>query len=107
VALGVTLALRYLRGGRWPAIGVVHGLSGAAGLCLLVIALQGPRRGDAMGVGSFGAAAAVLLAIALTFGLAIPVAHKRAPRAAGIVLAIHASLAITGSVLYLAWVSIG
>jgi hypothetical protein len=105
VALGVTLALRYLRGGRLPVVGVVHGLVGAAGLGLLVAALQGPRRGVAMGVGSFGVVAAVLFGMALTLGLFIPLTVKGSPRVAGVVLAIHATVAITGFVLFLAWVS--
>jgi hypothetical protein len=107
VALGVTLALRYLRGGRLPVVGVVHGLMGATGLVLLVVALQGPRRGVAMGVGSFGVVAAVLFGIALTLGPFVPLLTKRVPRAAGVVLAAHASIAITAFVLFLAWTSMG
>jgi hypothetical protein len=106
VALGVTLALRHLRGGRWPVVGIVHGLLGAVGLGLLVIALQGPRRGDAMGVGSFGIAAAVLFGIALAFGPFIPLLKNRARRFAGLLMATHATAAITAFVLLLAWVSL-
>ena len=105
MTLGVALALRYLRGGRWPVIGVVHGLFGAAGFGLLVIALQGPRRGDAMGVGSFGIAASVLFGMALTLGPFIPLLMNRTPRAAGLLMAAHATIAITAYVLLLAWVS--
>ncbi len=86
-------------------MGVLHGLLGVAGFCLLLITLQGPRRGDAMGVGSFGAFAAVLFGIALTFGPFIPLLLKRAPRFGGLVIATHASAAIFGFVLLLAWVS--
>jgi hypothetical protein len=108
VALGVVLALRYLRGGRLPiAVGIGHGLIGALGLGLLVIAIQGPRRGDAMGVGSFGLVAAVLFAIALVLGLVILSSRGRLPRLAGVVLATHASLAMTAFVLFMAWVSMG
>jgi hypothetical protein len=60
-----------------------------------------------MGVGSFGVVAAVLFGIALTFGPFIPLTVKRSPRVAGLILAAHATVAITGFVLFLAWVSIG
>ena len=107
MALGVTLALLYLRGQRTPFLGLVHGVVGAAGFCLLVLVLQGPRRGDAMGVGSFGIAAAVLFGIALAFGLIIAVSIRHAPRVAGVTIATHATLAIIAFVLLLAWASIG
>lgn len=103
----MTLALRYLRGGRIPIPGVVHGLVGAAGFGLLIVALRGPRRSDAMGVGSFGIVALVLFGIALTLGPFIPPLTRRAPRFAGLLLAVHATVAITAYVLFLAWASIG
>ena len=106
VVLGVTLAIRYIRGGRWKLVGIVHGLVGATGLGLLLLMLQGPRHGDAMGAGSFGIVASVLFAIALAFGLIIPPAAARSVRAAGAVIATHASLAITAFVLFLAWISL-
>jgi len=107
VALGVTLALLYIRGAstRRPVVGVVHGLTGAVGFGLLVIALQGPRRGDAMGVGSFGFSAAVLFGIALAIGPCIPLLAKRSLRVTGLIVATHASLSITAFVLFLAWAS--
>jgi hypothetical protein len=87
-------------------VGVIHGILGAVGLGLLIIAIQGPRRGDAMGAGSFGVTASVLLAIALTFGLCIPLLATRSPRGTGVIIAAHASLAITAFVLFLAWASL-
>jgi hypothetical protein len=101
------LALLSLRGMRKPAVGVVHGIVGTLGLLLLVIALQGPRRGDAMGTGSFGVTASVLIGIALACGLSIPLWSNRSPRFAGVTIATHASLAIAGFVLFLAWASNG
>lgn len=108
MALGVTLALLYIRGTatRRPVAGIIHGLTGAVGLGLLIFALQGPRRGNAMGVGSFGIAAAVLFGLALTLGPLVPLLTHRSPRVAGLVIAVHASLAITAFVLFLAWASI-
>jgi hypothetical protein len=109
VTLGAALAGLYLHGpsGRKPILAVLHGLVAAAGVGLLLIALRGPRRGDAMGVGSFGIVAAVLFGIALVLGPFISVLYRRSPAAAGAVIATHASLAITGFVVFLAWVSMG
>jgi hypothetical protein len=106
VALGVTLALLSLRTStRWPIAGVVHGLIGTAGFILLIAALQAPRRVDTMGVGSFGIFAATLFGMAMALGPFIPLLAKRSPRAAGVIIAAHASLAITAFVLFLAWAS--
>jgi hypothetical protein len=105
VALGTTLALLYLRGRRMWFVAIVHGVVGAAGLALLVLALRGPRHGDAMGAGSFGSIAAVLFGVALAFGLSVPLLRTRSPRIGGVVIATHASVAITGFVLLLAWIS--
>ncbi len=103
----MTLALRYLRiGGRWPWVGIVHGVAGAAGLGLLVVVLQGPRHGDKTGVGSFGAVAAVLFGLALAIGPFVPLLMKRTPRFAGLLIAAHATVAITAFVLFLAWTSL-
>jgi hypothetical protein len=108
VALGVALGLLLLRNAtpRSLAAGVVHGLTGAVGFGLLIIALQGPRRGDAMGVGSFGIAAAVLFGLALLIGPLIRLLARRSLRVAGLIVATHASLAITAFVLFLAWASL-
>jgi hypothetical protein len=92
---------------RKPVVGILHGIVGALGLALSVTALQGPRRGDAMGTGSFGVTAAVLIAMALAFGPFIPLLSKRTPRFSGVTIATHASLAIAGFVLFLAWASNG
>ena len=86
-------------------LALIHGAAGAIGLGLLLLALRGPRRGDAMGAGSFGLAAACLFTAALLLGLALPVVLKRASRLTGFGIATHASLAITAFVLFLAWAS--
>jgi hypothetical protein len=59
-----------------------------------------------MGAGSFGIAAAALFGTALVLGLFIPALYRRSRRVAGIVIATHASIAVTGFVLFLAWISI-
>jgi len=80
----------------------VHGIVGAAGLIALLFTLRGPARGVAAGVGSFGTVSAVLFAAALLTGIALfALRHK------GIVMAIHAGIAITGYVLLLAWNALG
>jgi hypothetical protein len=107
VAAGTVLALWHLRAtdgaGRPPlAAGIAHGLAGAVGLVVLLLALTGPPRGVAAGVGSFGTLAAVLFAGALATGVAVLVLRRKA-----VVIAIHAGIAITGYVLLLAWSSLG
>jgi hypothetical protein len=108
VALGVAVALPYLRpeAPRRLLFGIIHGMTGALGLGLLIIALQGPRRGDAMGAGSFGIVAALLFGSAVMIGPVIRVLGKRKPSVTGLVVVTHASLAITGFVLFLAWASL-
>jgi hypothetical protein len=102
VAAGSGLALWYLRGVSRPPFvaGIAHGLVGAAGLVVLVLALKGPPRGVQAGVGSFGTIAAVLFGGAVVSGVLI---LRRSP----VVMAIHAGIAITGYVLLLAWNALG
>ena len=74
--LGVALALMVMRGRRallQTAAGYRARRSSArpASAFFSDRRLQGPRRGDAMGVGSFGIAAATLFGIALVLGLPI------------------------------------
>jgi len=83
------------------AAGIAHGAVGVAGLAILLLALQGPPRGVAAGVGAFGAVSAVLFAGALLTGGVLLLRRK------GAVMAIHAGVAITGYVLLLAWHSLG
>jgi len=99
VAAGTGLALWHLRatdGASRPplALGIAHGVIGAAGLAVLLFALRGPARGVESGVGSF--TGAVLTGVSLLF-----------LRRKAIVMAIHAGIAITGYVLLLAWDSLG
>jgi len=108
VALGVALALVHLRGSL-PSrpFGALHGVVGAAGLGALLLALRGPPRGVLTGVASFGAIAAVLAAVALVVGLGIAALARRGRGGLGLVIAVHATLAITAYVLLLAYVSLG
>jgi hypothetical protein len=69
---------------------------------LLLLALRGPARGVAVGAGSFGAVAAGLFAVALLTGIGLLLLRRK-----GVVMAIHAGIAITGYVMVMAWVALG
>ncbi len=105
---GIVLALLHLRGSRrhWM-FGALHGVAGAAGLAALLLALRGPPRGVLTGAASFGAVAAVLAAIALAVGLCVAMLARRAHGGTGLVIAVHATLAITAYVILLAYVALG
>src|SRR4029077_21813 len=79
--------------------GVLHGCLGAGGFAALLVALRGPQRGVAMGVGSFGAIAAVLLGAALLAGLIMLAIRLRARQMPGLIIGIHATIAISGIVI--------
>ena len=86
---------------RPPALaGIAHGVIGAAGLVLLLLALRGPPRGVAAGAASFGPMAGWLFGAALLSGV---VFYVRRRKGAAVVLAIHAGVAVTGYALLLAW----
>jgi hypothetical protein len=104
VVAGTGLGLWHLRGiSRPPFVaGIAHGMVGAIGLGVLLIALRGPPRGVENGVGSFGTTAAVLFAAAGVTGV-ILLLLRRKP----LLMAIHAGLAITAYMLLLAWNSLG
>ncbi len=109
--LGTVLAGLHLRSRRagpphWAG-GALHGVLGVAGLGALLLALRGPPRGEAMGVGGFGDIAAVLLAIAVVAGLAALVARRRYRRVPGLVIGIHASIAVSGVVILAAYTLVG
>lgn len=107
VAAGTALALWHMRatdGASQPPLpaGIAHGVVGATGLAVLLLALRGPPRGAATGVGSFGTEAAALFAAALLTGIVIFFRRRKA-----VAITIHAGIAITGYVLLLAWNSLG
>jgi hypothetical protein len=99
VVIGAGLAFPYLRGAArrvpWP-IGVAHGALGAAGLAALLLVLRDGLPPSAMGTTGFAPAAAVLLGIALLLGLMIGLKRSRP---AGVLVAVHASVAIAGFVV--------
>lgn len=88
----------------WP--GALHGAAGAAGFGWLALALDGaPPRGVSTGAGSFGLIAAVLLGLGLLLGAAAFVARWRRRRPAMLLLGVHATLAVAGLVMLVAYVS--
>jgi hypothetical protein len=104
VTAGSALALWHMRGLSRPplAAGIAHAAIGAVGLGLLLLALGGPPRGVAAGAGSFGAVAAGLFIVALLTGVGLLLLRRK-----GVVMAIHAGIAITGYVIVMAWVALG
>ena len=109
--LGVALSVAHLRSEdttrpAWP-FGALHGTLGIIGLVVLLLALRGPPRGEAMGVGAFGQIAAVLLTMAALAGLAMFVAFGRRRRIPGLAIGIHAMIAISGVVVLAAYTLVG
>jgi hypothetical protein len=104
VAAGSGLALWHMRGLSRPPLpaGIAHATVGAVGLGLLLLALGGPPRGVAAGAGSFGAIAAGLFTVALLTGFVLLLLQRK-----GVVMAIHAGIAITGYVMVMAWALLG
>jgi hypothetical protein len=104
---GGVLAALHLRTEAVPpkaAFGVLHGLLGTVGLAVLLLALRGPPHGLAMGVGSFGRVAASILAVALLAGLVIVARYFRRRQPPGLLIGIHATLAISGIVILAAYI---
>jgi hypothetical protein len=91
---------------RWP-FGALHGLLGLVGFAALLLALRGPPRGEAMGVGGFGRIAAVLLAAALLAGSAVLIARLARRRVPVLVIGLHATIAVSGVVILAAYTFVG
>ena len=109
VLAGTVLAFWHLRAaegvGRPPGwTGLAHGLGGAVGLALLLLALRGPPRAVAEGAGTFGTIAAWLFGAALLVGGLVWVRRRRGPM---LTILLHAVMAVTGWVMLIAWVSLG
>jgi hypothetical protein len=105
--LGTVLVV--LHGMRRTAIlrfaGPLHGLIGATGLGLLLVALRGPPRGVTYGVSGFGTMAAVLLSLGVLAGLGV-LARRLRRRDPMLAIGVHATLAIFGFVLLAAYASV-
>jgi hypothetical protein len=111
VLLGSALALLHLRanGAARPPLplGLLHGLLAIVGLSCLVLALRGPPRGLDQGMASFGLIAAALLTLAALVGAGLFASRVRKKAAAGAMIGIHATLAVSGFVILVAYVFAG
>ena len=106
VAIGAVMALRFLgeRQLASRAVAAVHGTLGAAGLAALLVALAtGNGAGNRYGTAAFGPAAAVLATVAVIIGLTIALRGRSRPRGPGLLIGIHATVAVTAAVLLLAY----
>ena len=111
VLLGAVLAVLHLRGEgaampAWP-LGGLHGLLALAGLGCLLIALGGPPRGLGTGTESFGKISAGLLALAALMGGVILILRLRKRRLPGVLIGLHATLAVSGFVVLAAYILVG
>jgi hypothetical protein len=86
----------------WP-LAVLHGLLAIGGLACLVLALRGLDKGTA----SFGIGAAALIALAALVGLSFLATRVLKGGHAGILIGIHATLAVSGFVVLAAYVFVG
>ncbi len=86
----------------WP-LAALHGLAALGGLACLALALRGPVRGLDQGTASFGMLSAWLLAAAALMGLSLLAARLRRRRLPGLLIGLHATLAVTGFVVLAAY----
>jgi len=85
----------------------LHGLLAVGGLSCLALALRGPPRGLDQGVASFGIIATSLITLAALIGVALLATRIFKTRIAGIMIGIHATLAVGGFVILTAYVLLG
>jgi LPXTG-motif cell wall-anchored protein len=111
VSVGAVLTTPYLRGAGAAAppwgLAAVHVVSAIGGLGCLLIALRGPPRGLALGTGSFGMIAAALIGLALLIGGGLLAMRIRKRRPGGMLIGIHATIAVSGFVVLAAYVLAG
>jgi hypothetical protein len=108
VGLGAFLAFMYLRAKPVlsSVVAISHGSLGAFGIIVLTYALsRGPIRGVAYGASSFGLVAVVLGGLAVLLGLGIALLTRRSNRRVGLIIGVHASVAIAAYILLMTYVS--
>lgn len=106
VLLGTGLAVLDMASGeatRFWLLAVLHGLGALAGFGCLVVALQGPERGLGEGTTSFGTLSAFLLLAAGLLGVNLLAARLRKRRLPGMLIGLHATVAVTGFVVLAAY----
>lgn len=111
VSIGSGLAIQHLRteGAKpppWP-LALLHALFAIGGLGCLLLALRGPPRGLDQGTGSFGMIAAALIVMAALVGGWLLAARIVKRRPAGILIGVHAMLAVGGLAILAAYVFAG
>ena len=108
VLLGSVLAVLHLHkegaaAAPWP-FAALHGLLAIGGFSCLVLGLREPPRGVDQGVASFGAIAAALIGSAAVIGVGLFVTHLLKRRLPGMLIGIHATLAVGGFVVLIVYV---
>jgi hypothetical protein len=88
-------------------LAALHGLVAVAGLGCLPLALQGPPRGLGHGTAAFGTIAAALIAAAAVLGAGFLAARLRGRTPSGLLIVVHATLAVTGFVILTAYALAG
>ena len=109
--LGTVLAILHFRSEgtvapAWPFAGI-HGLLAIGGFGCLLLALRGPPQGLATGTASFDIIAAVLIALAALVGGGILVTHLLKRQIPGMIIGIHATLAVSGFVFLATYILLG
>jgi hypothetical protein len=90
---------------RVMTIGWLHGVLGATGVIVLLLALRGPARGVAQGAGAFGWVSGAMLTATLAGGLLIVLIHMRRRAVPPLLIAMHGTLGVAGYVLLAAYFS--
>jgi hypothetical protein len=83
------------------------GLVAIGGLFCLALALRGPLRGVEQGTASFGIIAVTLIGSAALIGVGSLVTHLLKRRLPGILIGVHATLAVGGFAILAAYVLVG
>jgi hypothetical protein len=105
---GAAIAARLRSAKASPAwLAYAHGGVAIAGYALLLVALPGAQRGQETGTQSFGAVSAALIGAAVLAALAMLRARLRKRPVGGLVIGIHATLAVSGFVLLAVYVALG
>lgn len=104
VCIGIYMGWQYLMGERNNRLLIgVHLLLGVVGLEVVAILVRNAFDSVDVPGGSWGRAAALVLAAALFSGLMVPLLAPRYPRSITPGLVIHAVVGMTGFTLLLAW----
>ena len=106
VLIGCVLAVLDMRTGAatpmWQ-LAALHALIALSGFGCLLLALRGPVRGASQGTGSFGVISAWLLGAAALLAVSLLVARLRGRNLPGFLIGMHATFAVTGFVVLLAY----